>query len=498
MRGVAVGTRRGLVLVVALILATSGCRWIVRASVDSAGNQANGDSYDVALSADGRFVAFESDATNLVPNDTNGDRDVFVRDNRTGAVERVFETPYLVDLSEDGRYVGVLDLGLCGGVTRWALWIHDRQTGINECVQEGVRAGPDSHLYNSIVFSATARFVASANGGISVLDRSTNQVEEIPIPSGHSDARDVDISDDGRYVAFDTYEERIISCRPPPFGCMPPVAVPADVFVHDRRTGTTDQVPLPGPDGYFAGDPSISGDGRWVAYALATEVVNPPDVSFVNSGTWIYDVQTGTTEPVSVDPDGIVREAADLSISDDGRFVAFSGGPGLDPEYPSNGSLYVRDMVEARTTLINTNASGTPAHGQLFDLEIADDARYVAFTSLSADLVGGDTNEASDVFLRAIPLPRIESVAPSSAARGTSRTITILGDGFAPQPTVQVGAGVSVTAVTRVSEHELSVRITVDGLAQTGVRTVSVKNTGTGPGPAAGDTGACNGCLTIT
>src|SRR4029453_14377823 len=91
--GLAVGTRRGLVLVVALILATSGCRWIVRASVDSAGNQANGDSYDVALSADGRFVAFESDATNLVPNDTNGDRDVFVRDNRTGAVERVFETP---------------------------------------------------------------------------------------------------------------------------------------------------------------------------------------------------------------------------------------------------------------------------------------------------------------------------------------------------------------------------------------------------------------------
>jgi Tol biopolymer transport system component len=491
-------TRRVLVLAVSLILVTSGCRWIVRASVDSAGNQANGDSHDVALSADGRFVAFESDATNLVPNDTNGDRDVFVRDNRTGAVERVFETPYLVDLSEDGRYVGVLDLGLCGGVARWALWIHDRQTGINECVQEGVRAGPDSHLYDSIVFSATARFVASANGGVSVLDRSTNQVEEIPIPSGHSDARDVDISDDGRYVAFNTYEERIISCRPPPFGCAPPVAVPADVFVHDRQTGTTDQVPLPGPDGYFAGDPSISGDGRWVAYALATEVVNPPDVSFVNSGTWIYDVQTGVTEPVSVDPDGIVREASDLSSSDDGRFVAFTGEAGLDPAYPSNGGLYLRDMVEGRTTLINTNAFGTPADGQLFGLEIADDARYVAFTSLSANLVGGDTNGASDVFLRAIPLPRIESVAPSSAARGKSTTITILGEGFAPQPTVQAGEGVSVTAVTSVSEHQLSVRITVSALAATGVRTVLLKNTGTGPGPAAGDTGVCNSCLTIT
>jgi len=494
-----VETRRGLVLAVALILATSGCRWIVRASVDSAGNQANGDSYDVALSADGRFVAFESDATNLVPNDTNGDRDVFVRDNRTGAVERVFETPYLVDLSEDGRYVGVLDLGLCGGVTKWALWIHDRQTGINDCVQEGVRAGPDSHLYDSIVFSATARFVASANGGISVLDRSTNQAEEIPIPSGHSDARDVDISDDGRYVAFDTWEQ--------PFGCgMPPGPCPprpGDVFVHDRRTGTTVHVPLPAPDGFFAGYPSISGNGRWVAYHLATQQGFPS--IFFTVSTWVYDRQTGVAEPVSVDPDGIHADGVDdllrsPAISDSGRFVAFASGASLDPENPSPGvwGLYVRDVVEGRTTLINTDASGKPAKEQLLDLEIADDGRSVAFTSFSTNLVGGDTNEASDVFLRAIPLPRIESVAPSSAARGTSTTITILGEGFAPQPTVQVGAGVSVTAVTRVSEHELSVRITVDGLAQMGVRTVSVKNTGTGPGPAAGDTGACNGCLTIT
>jgi hypothetical protein len=80
-----------------------------------------------------------------------------------------------------------------------------------------------------------------------------------------------------------------------------------------------------------------------------------------------------------------------------------------------------------------------------------------------------------------------------------SAILTIVGDGFAPGPTAGVsGEGVAVTAVTRVSEHELSVAITVDGVAPTGARTLFVTNTGTGPGPAAGDTGACSGCLTIT
>ena len=485
------GIRRVLVLAVSLILATSGCRWIVRASVDSAGNQANADSYDVALSADGRFVAFESDATNLVPNDTNGDRDVFVRDNRTGAVERVFETPYLVDLSEDGRYVAARDTANCDDLgVLFTLFLHDRQTGITECVNEG--SGLDS------AFSATMRFVASANGTVRVFDRRTGQAELIPVPSGHSDARQVDISDNGRYVAFDTWEQPF-GCGLPPGPCIPR---PGDVFVHDRQTGTTVHVPLPAPDGFFAGYPSISGNGRWVAYHLATQQGFPS--IFFTISTWVYDRQTGVAEPVSVDPDGIVADVDNLlrapPISDDGRFVAFASSASLDPENPSrfDWGLYVRDMVERRTTLINTDASGKPAKEQLFDLEIADDARYVAFTSLSANLVGGDTNGASDVFLRAIPLPRIDSVAPSSAARGTSTTITILGEGFAPQPTVQAGEGVSVTAVTRVSEHELSVRIAVSGLAPTGLRAVSVKNTGTGPGPAAGDTGACNGCLTIT
>ncbi len=444
-------------------------------------------------------MAFESYATNLVPNDTNGDRDVFVRDNLTGAVERVFESKSLVDLSEDGRYVAARGNEYCPGpFLRPTLLIHDRQTGTTECVNEAGFALDICALCHRPV-----RRLSEPKRCLGVRSQHRADPTDTAAQRARRRARQVDMSDDGRHVVFGTWEHDTGICTfhppAPPVPCPPR---PGDVFVHDRQTGTTTQVPL--PSDAFAGYPSISGDGRWIAYHLAVEEGTPPDI-FLTSSTWIYDRQTGVTEPVSVDPEGTVADTYDLlrspPISDDGRFVAFVSSDPLDPENPSrfNWGLYVRDMVEGRTTLINTNAGGKPATSQLFDLEIADDGRYVAFTSLDSGIVSGDTNGASDVFLRAIPLPRIESVTPSSVARGTSATITILGEGFAPQPTVQVlGAGAAVTAVTRVSEHELSVDITVDQPAPTGPRTIVVSNTGTGPGPAAADSTRCGSCLTVT
>ncbi len=94
------------------IYASPGTTTLV--SVDSAGNQANGGSYEPAFSADGRYVAFTSRASNLVPGDTNGDYDVFVRDRQTDQTTRVSvdsagneaspgsESPAI---SADGRYV---------------------------------------------------------------------------------------------------------------------------------------------------------------------------------------------------------------------------------------------------------------------------------------------------------------------------------------------------------------------------------------------------------
>jgi hypothetical protein len=484
-------TRRVLVLAVSLILATSGCRWIVRASVDSAGVQANSYSYGEVLSADGRFVAFTSEATNLVPGDTNGAVDVFVRDNRTGQTERASVGPSgeqlghgtLADMSEDGRYVAFFGSSF-PGCSSWLL-VRDRVNGTTECVT------PVD--YQGAALSATGRFVAYwANVYLAVLDRNTGEREFISGASGgYNDwnRASLAISDDGRYVAFGMLKP--VACTP--LGtCLPREG---DAFVYDRVRATYERMPLPMDDPtnipLLGTAPSISADGRWVGYGVVELNASFPLDQQFNS-VWVHDRKMGTTEPVSVFPNGGrgINSALESDISDDGRLIAFGGDSGLDPDFPSDSGLYVRDLVADRTTLVTRGANVG---------KIADDGRYVAFASSSADLVPNDTNGVADIFVRAYPTPVIRSVDPALVARGTSTKITVTGDGFAPSPKVNVsGAGVSVTSVKQVSEHELTVSIVVDLGAATGARSVIVTNTGTGPGPAAGDTGACSGCLTIT
>jgi Quinohemoprotein amine dehydrogenase, alpha subunit domain III len=481
------GARWVLVLAASLVLATSGCKWIVRASVDGAGVQANGRSDGGVLSADGRFVAFTSEASNLVPGDTNGAVDVFVRDNRTGQTERVsvgasdeqLGHGNLADISEDGRYVAFFGSAF-PGCAFWLL-VRDRVNGTTECVT------PVDYPWAAL--SATGRFVAYwANVYLVVLDRKTGEREFLSGPGGSYndwDRASLAISDDGRNVAFGMLEPEFCT----PVGtCLPREG---DVFVYDRVSGTYERVPLPVDDPGIlrrATAPSISGDGRWVSFG----VIGFSGLDLAFQSVWVHDRQTGTTEPVNVFPNGGqgINAALESDISDDGRFIAFGGDFGLDPDFPPDSGLYVRDLVDDRTTLVARGASVG---------KIADDGRYVAFASSRGDLVPDDTNGVADIFVRAYPKPVVRSVNPGMVPRGTSTKIAVTGDGFAPSPNVNVsGTGVSVASVKQVSEHELRVSIIVDPTAMTGTRSVVVTNTGTGPGPAAGDTGACSGCLTIT
>ncbi len=132
-------------MLAAATFVASGCSWTIRASVDSKGTQGNAGSTEPVLSGDGRFVAFSSDASNLVAGDTNGASDVFVRDNTTGAVERVSvdstategdDDPSSPSTSEDGRYVAFNSLAsnLVAGDTAGTadVFVHDRSTGTTE------------------------------------------------------------------------------------------------------------------------------------------------------------------------------------------------------------------------------------------------------------------------------------------------------------------------------------------------------------------------------
>ncbi len=173
----------GLVFVLALILASSGCQVDRACERGQQGVQGNATSSEPVLSGDGRFVAFLSDASNLVPGDTNGIADVFVRDNRTGAIERIAGSDSVYGMSEDGRYVAVFDAGrvcqLPGGTNVGGLFIHDRQADTFECVW--LTRVQDAAL------SATGRFVAFTSGStgccfVGFYDREADQYESVPVP----------------------------------------------------------------------------------------------------------------------------------------------------------------------------------------------------------------------------------------------------------------------------------------------------------------------------
>ncbi len=263
-----------------------------RVSVATGGAQATGTSFTGAISADGRFVAFYSDAINLVSGDTNAAFDVFVHDRQTGTTERVSVATggvqaiggdsYAPSISADGRFVAFYSLAtnLVSGDTNAAfdVFVHDRQTG-------------------------TTERVSVATGGAEA-----NNTSLYPV-----------ISADGRFVAFWSDATNLVSGD---------TNAAYDVFVHDRQTGTTERVSVATGGGQATGgsySPSISADGRFVAfYSLATNLVGSDTNG--KADVFVHDRQTGTTERVSVATNGAQAtggDSANPAISADGRFVAF-------------------------------------------------------------------------------------------------------------------------------------------------------------------------------
>jgi Tol biopolymer transport system component len=205
------------------------------ASVSSDGVGGDDLSWESDINADGRFVAFESGASNLVPGDTNGVPDIFVRDRATGTTERVSVSSEGVEgnsvswnpaISPDGRYVVFMSYAsnLVTGDTNLSgdIFVHDRQTGVTERV--------------------------------SVSNGSTE---------GNGDSFDPAVSTYGRYVAFISFASNLVTGD---------TNNRSDIFVHDRQTGVTERVSVSSAGAQsngFSELPDISGDGRFVTYYSA-------------------------------------------------------------------------------------------------------------------------------------------------------------------------------------------------------------------------------------
>lgn len=379
---------------------------VERVSVSSSERQAQGASAEPVISANGRFVAFTSTAQNLVRGTVEG-TDVFVRDRWEGTTRLVSRSSGWAgvpgngasgspSISVDGRYVGFVSAAdnLVRGDTNAAGdgFVRDLSTGVVRRVTLTPRGGQLADGVSEMVLSGDARSVVFRTAAGDLLQRrlGSGRVELVSVPlrdlgDGTGDGSrgmNASVSHDGRYVVYESYT--LQESTPGVF--LRDVVADTTVDIVHRRAENAD-------DG--SASPLISPDGRIVVFVSDAWGITP-GTPLEAERLWAWDRERDRYSVVDSSIDVWVQVAnapTTLSLSRDGRFVAYQ-------EVVDGRMLtVVRDRVTRATTrLADQVVEDTAAHPQSWAALNAR-GRRVAFTSPSPRLVGGDTNDATDVFL---------------------------------------------------------------------------------------------------
>ena len=319
---------------------------IMLASVDSAGTEGNTHSYESDISSDGRYVAFFSNADNLVGSDTNGFDDVFVHDTETGITSRVSVSTagseaniscYKPSINSDGSYVAFYSLA------------------DNLVVNDGNNAAD-----------------------IFLRDTTTNTTSRVSVNTagteGSSDSYDPSISSDGRYVAFLSMATNLVAND---------VNNATDIFVRDRTTPMTSRVSVStaGSEANGASEsPSISSDGQYVVFLSSASNLVINDTNVIRD-VFVRDLTAMTTKRVNVSTAG--TEANNISwiggISSDGRYVAFYSLASTLVANDTNGfrDVFVRDTVSNITSRVSVGVAGTQSNENSYTPAISSNGRHV-------------------------------------------------------------------------------------------------------------------------
>lgn len=361
-------------IMLAVTAGPAGAQVIERVSVSSNEVEANGESlaplYD-GVSADGRFVVFESDATNLVPADGNGLRDVFVRDRLLGTTTRVSEAWAGGDATGESRYPSISEDG------RWIAFSSDAPDLVDD----------DTNAFQDVF----------------VFDRTTGQVSRVSRAwdgsESNGDSRTPSISGNGRYVAFRSGATNLLSG---------PMDVSKSIYVCDRQTGNNELVSVTWEDAQENGGswyPHISADGRHVAFITNSTNLVAFDDNAVNDA-FMRDLDLGVTTMIGVTTEGGAgnSNSGGFGISADGRFAGiFSAATDLLPPGEDTNAAqdaFVRDMDLEFTERVSVSSSGEQAEVGGGSATLDGSGRFAAFQSASSNLVDNDENVATDIFGR--------------------------------------------------------------------------------------------------
>ncbi|MEK0085509.1 Calx-beta domain-containing protein [Benzoatithermus flavus] len=333
-------------------------------SVAADGQQPNGHVAEPVFSPDGSKIAFLSWADNLVPGDTNGTPDLFVKDLVTGAVTRVSTTASGGE-SHDSDSTPFHDYVFSPDGTKIAFTSY-----ASDLVSGDTNGVPEIFIKN-LATGAVTRVGVTAQGA------EANGSLYHPI-----------FSPDGTRIAFESTATNL---------------VPGDtggpgLFVRDLASNTITRI---GPAGIH--DATFSADWSKVAFVSSRSDLVSGDTNGADD-VFVQDLRTGAITRINTTADG--RETVGWVVgepvfSPDGTKVAFySDAPGLDPtdtDYVSD--VFVKDLATGAITRVNLSASGVPADGDSYEISFSPDGKALLFTSMATTLVPGDTNFLGDVYV---------------------------------------------------------------------------------------------------
>ncbi len=340
-----------------------------RVSIASNGTESNGDSRRPSISGNGQLVVFQSAASNLVDNDTNGVDDIFLHDTKTGETQRISvsgngsqangKSDYPV-ISSDGRFIAF-------------------RSAASNLVENDTNGEQDIFLY----------------------ERDSGKITRISISSDGEQGNDFSgapsISSDGRYIAFRT---KATNLHPKGINEDP------DILIHDRLTRQTEMVSLSSAGQPYwgnPGNPSISADGRYVVFQsthdkLVSGYMNwEPDI-------FLHDRMTGKTTLIPPGAGAITqgKPSTNPAISGNGQLIVFQAARAKllpDATKPKQQDVFLYDRESGKVIRISTTIEGEDGNKWATRPVISGDGSSIAFQSTSSNLVERDDNGSWDIFV---------------------------------------------------------------------------------------------------
>ncbi|MFL5130485.1 MAG: hypothetical protein ACJ8DD_10105 [Microvirga sp.] len=355
-----------------------------RISTAADGTEGLGDSNEAQFSPDGRFVVFESDANNLVAGDTNNATDVFLKDLSTGAIIRLSTTAggaqanggnSTAHFSSDGRFV------------------------VFTSAATNLVAGDTNNFDDIFLKDLTT-------GAVTLLSTTANGTQT------NGNSSNAQLSQDGHLMVFSSVATNLGSSS----------ILFSDIFLKDLITGAVTVV-TNAADGTRANGLSsharFSPDGHSVVFESSANNLVTGDANN-QIDIFLKDLDTGAVTLVTNTADGTQGNgrSSDARLSADGHFVTFTSvATNLVAGDTNDASdIFLKDLNTGSVTRLSTAADGTQANGRSYDARFSADGRFVVFTSEASNLVADDTNGVSDVFLKDLTTGAITRL--STAANG--------------------------------------------------------------------------------